>query len=52
VESYATLPLLDRIVSFEITPKVTQGGDIADEDVNIDKDQGSVMGDILRFYCS
>ena len=41
VESDATLPSLDRSVSFEITPEVTQGGDhVADQDAKDDEDQG------------
>ena len=46
-ESDATPPTPDRTVSFEITPKVTQGGDhVADEDANIDEDQGVIMGNV------
>ena len=37
VESDATLPSLDRSVSFEIIPSVTQGGDqVADHDADDD----------------
>jgi len=44
VESDATPPLPDRTISFEITPKVTQGGShVADED---DEDQGHAICDV------
>jgi len=46
VESDATPPPPDTTVSFEITPEMTQGGDqVADEDTDIDEDQGPVMGE-------
>jgi len=45
VESAATSPSLERSVSFEIIPMVTQGdGHIADQDV--DDDQGHAMNDV------
>ena len=48
VESYATSPSLERSVSLDIIPKVTQGSDYvpeqdADDD---DEDQRQVMGDV------
>jgi len=42
VENAATLPSPDSSVSFEITPKGTQG----DDHVADDEDQGHVMGDV------
>ena len=47
VESDATPLPLDKALLFEITPKVTQGGDhVTDEDADIDEDQGSIIGDV------
>ena len=44
VSSDATIPSLDRSVSFEIIPAVIQNGDhIADQDADDDEDQGHVM---------
>ena len=41
MESDATSPSLERSVSLEIIPKVTQGSDqVAEQDVDDDKDQG------------
>jgi len=41
VESNDTSPSLERSVSLEIIPTVTQGGDhVADQDVDDDEDQG------------
>ena len=47
VESDATSPSLEKLVSFEITLTVTQGSDyIADRDTDNDEDQGQAMSDI------
>jgi len=47
VENDATPPHLYRTISLEITPEVTQDGDhVADEDTDIDEEQGLVMGDV------
>ena len=47
VESDAILPSLDRSVSFEIKPEVTQGDDyVAVEDADDDENQGHVMDDV------
>ena len=47
MESDDIPPPPDSTISFEITPEVTQVGDhVADEDADIDKDQGPVMGDV------
>ena len=47
MKSDATLLSPDRSVSFEIAREVTHGGvHVADEDVDDDEDQGSVMGDV------
>jgi len=47
VESDVTSPSLERSVSFEIIPSVTQGGDqVAEQNVDDDEDQGHTMGDI------
>jgi len=50
VENNATSSSLDRTVSLEIIPAVTQGsGHIADQDVDNNEDQGQVIGDIQKF---
>ena len=52
MESDATPPPLDRTVSFDVTPEVTQGGDhVANEDVMMMriKDRLCVM---FKIYCS
>jgi len=47
VSSDATIPSLDRSVSFEIIPVVTQNGNhIADQDADDDEDQGHAIGDV------
>jgi len=48
VEGDATSPSLDRSVSFEVIPSMTQGGDqVAEQDVaDEDADQGQAMGDV------
>jgi len=47
VESDATSPSLERSVSLEIIPTVTQGSDhVADQDTDDDEDQGRAMGDV------
>ena len=47
VESDATSPSLERLVSLEIIPKVTQGSDqVAEQDADDDEDQGHIMGDV------
>ena len=47
MESDVTSPSLERSVSFEIIPSVTQGGDqVAEQNVDDDEDQGEVMGNI------
>ena len=47
VESDTTPPSPDSLVSFEITPKVTQGDDhVASGDANDVENQGHVMGDV------
>ena len=47
VESDATPPSLERSVSFEIIPKVTQGSDqLAEQDADDDEDQEQVMVDV------
>ena len=50
VESDATSLSLDRSISFEIIPAMTQGGDhVANQDADDDKDQGHAMGDVQEF---
>jgi len=47
VESNSTPTPLDTTVSFEIIPKMTQGGvHVADEDADNDKDQRLIIGDV------
>jgi len=47
VESDATSLSLERSVSLEIIPTIIQGSDyVADQDADIDEDQGQVMGDV------
>ena len=47
VENDATSPSLERSISLEIIPKVTQGSDqVAEQDADDDEDQGHVMGDV------
>jgi len=47
VKSDATLSSLDRTVSFEIKPAVTQGSDhLTDQDADNDEDQGQTMSDV------
>jgi len=47
VESDATSPSLERSVSLEIIPTVTQGSDhVADQDTDNDEDQRQVMDDV------
>ena len=47
VESDAISTSLERLLSFEITPQVTQRNDqVAEQDVDNDKDQGQAVGDI------
>jgi len=47
VESDVTSPYLERSVSLEIIPTVTQGSDhVADQDTDDDEDQGHDMGDV------
>jgi len=47
VESDATSPSLERSVSLEITPTVTQGSDHAtDQDTDVNEDQEQAMGDV------
>ena len=47
VESEATSPSLERSVSLEIIPKVTQDGDqVTEQDVDDDEDQEQVMSDV------
>jgi len=49
VESDATLPSLDRIVSLEITPEVTRVGDhIANHDAQNGEDQGQAISDVQK----
>jgi len=50
VESEAISPSLERSVSLEIIPKVTQGSNQeAEQDADDDEDQGQVMGDVHEF---
>ena len=47
VESDAASPSLERSVSLEIIPTVTQGSDhVADQDTDVDEDQRQAIGDI------
>ena len=47
IESDASSTSLERSVSLEIIPTVTQGSDhVADQDTDDDEDQGQVMGDV------
>jgi len=47
VENYATSTSLERSVSLEIIPTVTQGSDhAAGQDADDDEDKGQVMGDV------
>ena len=47
MESDATSLSLERLVSLEIIPTMKQGSDyVADQDADIDEDQGQVMGDV------
>ena len=47
IESDATSLSLERSVSLEIIPTMKQGSDyVADQDADIDEDQGQVMGDV------
>jgi len=47
VESDATSPPLEKSVSLEIIPMVTQGSDhVAEQDANNDEYQGQVMSDV------
>ena len=47
MESNAILPSLERSVSLEIIPTVTQGSDhVANQDIDDDEDQGQGMGDV------
>jgi len=50
VESNATLPSLERSVSLEIIPIVTQDSDhVIEQDADNDEDQGQVMSDVHEF---
>jgi len=50
VESDATSPSLERLVSLEIIPMVTQDSDhVADQDTDVDEDQGQAMSDVHEF---
>ena len=50
MESDAISPYLERSISFEIIPVVTQASDhVADQDVDDDEDQGQAMGDVREF---
>ena len=47
VKSDATSSYLDRTISLQIIPAVTQGIDhVADQDADNDEDQGQAMGDV------
>ena len=47
MESDATSPSLERSISLEIISTVTHGSDhVADQDTDVDEDQGQVMGDV------
>jgi len=47
VQSDAISPSLERSVSFEVTPSVTQRDDqVAKQDVNNDEDQGQAIGNV------
>jgi len=47
VEINTTSPSLERSVSLEIIPTMTQGGDhVADQDADDNEDQGHAMGDV------
>jgi len=47
VERHATSPSLERSVSLEIIPTVTQDShQVAEQDVDDDEDQGQEMGDV------
>jgi len=47
VESGATSPCLERLVSLEIMPKVTQDSDqVAKQDADDDENQGHIMGNV------
>jgi len=47
VESDATSSFLNRTVSLEIIPAVTQGSDhVSDQDANNDEDHGQGIGDV------
>jgi len=49
VESDTTSPSLERLISFEIIPAMTQSGDhVADQDAD-NEDQGHAMGDVQEF---
>ena len=47
MEGDATSPSLKRSVSFEVILVVTRDGDhVADQDADVDEDQGQAMGDV------
>ena len=47
VKSDATSPFLEKSVSLEIIPTVTQDSDqVAEQDADDDEDQGQIMGDV------
>jgi len=49
VESDATSSYLDRTISLEIIPAVTQGIDhVTDQDADNDEDQGQALGDVQK----
>ena len=50
VENDTTSSSIDKIVSLEIIPAVTHDSDhVADQDTDIDEDQGQTMDDVLEF---
>ena len=50
MESDAASPSLERLVSLEIIPIVTQDIDhVADQDTDVDEDQGQAMSDVHEF---
>jgi len=51
VESDATSLSLERSVSFEVIPSVTQGDDqVAEQDAYNDEDQGQTMGNVQESF--
>ena len=51
VENNSTSPSLDKSVSFEIIPAMTQGDDhVADHDADDDEDQGQTMAYIQESF--